>query len=158
MGRTGWSWHSLNSGFATSFHEGGPSGWGRNLHFLAAWVCLVNGSVHVLSGMLTRHFRKDLFPAKGDLLSPLVEMPLSYNLFQTLTYLAVIFVLLPLMMWTGFAMSPTIVSVLSWLVTSLGGLESARTIHFLPPTCWFSSFSSTTQWCIWPVSPLVFGP
>lgn len=112
------------------FMRGGPSGWGRNLHFLAAWVCLVNGSVYVLSGMLTRHFHKDLFPAKGDLLSPLVEMPLAYNLFQKLTYLAVVFVLLPLMIWTGFAMSPTIVSVLPWLVTSLGGQESARTIHF----------------------------
>jgi thiosulfate reductase cytochrome b subunit len=112
------------------FMRGGPSGWGRNLHFLAAWVCMVNGWVYVLSGMLTRHFRKDLFPAKGDLLSPLVEMPLAYNLFQKLTYLAVVFVLLPLMIWTGFAMSPTIVSVLPWLVTSLGGQESARTIHF----------------------------
>jgi thiosulfate reductase cytochrome b subunit len=113
------------------FMRGGPSGWGRNLHFLAAWVCLVNGSVYVLSGMLTRHLRKDLFPAKGDLLSPLAEMPLAYNLFQKLTYLAVVFVLLPLMIWTGFAMSPTIVPVLPWLVTSLGGQESARTIHFL---------------------------
>jgi thiosulfate reductase cytochrome b subunit len=110
--------------------RGGPSGWGRNLHFLSAWVCLVNGSVYVLSGMLTRHFRKDLLPAKGDLLSPLVEMPLAYNLFQKLTYMAVVFVLLPLMTWTGFAMSPTIVSVFPWLVTSLGGQESARTIHF----------------------------
>jgi thiosulfate reductase cytochrome b subunit len=112
------------------FMRGGPSGWGRNLHFLSAWVCLVNGSVYVLSGMLTRHFRKDLFPAKGDLLSPFTEMPLAYNLFQKLTYIAVVFVLFPLMIWTGLAMSPTIVSVVPWLVTSLSGQESARTIHF----------------------------
>jgi len=97
------------------FMKGGPSGWGRNLHFLSAWVCVVNGSLYVLSGFLKRHFR---------------EMPLAYNPLQRLTYLAVIFVLLPLTIWTGFAMSPAIVSAFPALVTVLGGQQSARTIHF----------------------------
>src|SRR6202162_3564971 len=38
------------------FMKGGPSGWGRNLHFLSAWVCVFNGSLYALSGIFTRHF------------------------------------------------------------------------------------------------------
>ena len=127
------------------FMRGGPSGWGRNLHFLTAWVCVLNGSLYTLSGMVTRHFPKHLLPAKADLAwgsmtrvvsSHLrferlgVETSLAYNLLQKVTYLAVVFVLLPLMIWTGFAMSPTLVSIFPGFVTVLGGKQSARTIHF----------------------------
>src|SRR6202521_1822881 len=48
------------------FMHGGPSGWGRNLHFLSAWVCVLNGSLYVLSGILTQHFRRNLVPAKAE--------------------------------------------------------------------------------------------
>jgi thiosulfate reductase cytochrome b subunit len=98
------------------FMKGGPSGWGRNLHFLSAWVSVINGSLYVLSGFLTRHYR---------------EMSLAYNPLQRLTYMAVIFVLLPVMIWTGFAMSPAIVSAFPGIVTVFGGQQSARTIHFV---------------------------
>jgi len=127
------------------FMKGGPSGWGRNLHFLSAWVCVLTGSFYALSGILTRHFRANLMPAKADLSwrsllrvvsnhlhleRPGPETALAYNPLQRLTYLVVVFVLLPLMIWTGFAMSPAIVSAFPALVTILGGQESARTIHF----------------------------
>jgi thiosulfate reductase cytochrome b subunit len=36
-----------------------------------------------------------------------------------------------MMIWTGFAMSPAITSVLPFLVTIPGGQQSARTIHFV---------------------------
>jgi thiosulfate reductase cytochrome b subunit len=127
------------------FMRGGPSGWGRNLHFLSAWVCVLNGALYVLSGILSQHFRKNLVPAKADLawgsiwrvvsnhlrLKPLgAESSLSYNLIQRLTYLAVVFVLFPVIIWTGFAMSPAIVSVFPVFVTVLGGQQTARTLHF----------------------------
>ena len=127
------------------FMKGGPSGWGRNLHFLSAWVSVITGSLYALSGFLTRHFRNQLLPAKADLswgsirrlvLShlrlerPGEETSLAYNPLQRLTYLMVVFVLLPLMIETGFAMSPAIVSAFPALVTVLGGQQSARTIHF----------------------------
>src|SRR6185369_5154803 len=54
----------------------------------------------------------------------------SYNVLQRLTYLSVVFVLFPLMIWTGMAMSPAITSVIPALVTVFGGQQSARTIHF----------------------------
>ncbi len=127
------------------FMKGGPSGWGRNLHFLSAWVCVLNGSLYALSGILMQHFRKNLLPAKADLTRgslsravsnhlrwkrPGVETHLAYGLFQRLTYLVVIFVLFPLMIWTGFAMSPSITSMFPALVNVFGGQQSARTIHF----------------------------
>jgi thiosulfate reductase cytochrome b subunit len=42
-----------------------------------------------------------------------------------------VFALFPLMIWTGFAMSPAITSVFPGFVTALGGQQSARTIHFI---------------------------
>jgi thiosulfate reductase cytochrome b subunit len=42
----------------------------------------------------------------------------------------VIFVLFPLVIWTGLAMSPAVASAFPATVTLLGGQQSARTIHF----------------------------
>lgn len=120
----------------------GQSGWGRSQHFLFAWVCVLNGALYVLSGLFTRHFRDHLLPA--DLswasLMQVVSNHLhfkqsgpeasSYNPLQRLTYLSVVFFLFPVMIWTGLAMSPALVSVFPVLVTVLGGQQSARTIHF----------------------------
>ena len=100
----------------------GQSGWGRYLHFLSAWIAVLTGTAYVLGGMRARHFRQDLFtPAQ----------PAKYNTAQRITYAAVVFVLFPLMIWTGLAMSPAVTSVLPVLVTSVGGQQSARTIHFI---------------------------
>jgi thiosulfate reductase cytochrome b subunit len=100
----------------------GQSGWGRYLHFLSAWIAVLTGTVYVLGGMRARHFKQDLF--RG-------AQPAKYNIVQRITYAAVVFVLFPLMIWTGLAMSPAVISVLPMLVTSLGGQQSARTIHFI---------------------------
>src|SRR5438874_3283361 len=43
------------------------NGWSRALHFQSAWVLVLTGLLYVISGLLTRHFRKDLLPRKGDL-------------------------------------------------------------------------------------------
>jgi thiosulfate reductase cytochrome b subunit len=55
----------------------------------------------------------------------------SYNLLQRLSYLVVIFVLFPLMIWTGLAMSPAFTAAFPASVDLLGGRQSARTLHFL---------------------------
>jgi thiosulfate reductase cytochrome b subunit len=55
----------------------------------------------------------------------------SYNALQRVTYLLVVFVLFPLVVWTGLAMSPAFNSALPWAVGALGGRQSARTIHFI---------------------------
>ena len=91
----------------------GPSGWGRSLHFLAAWIA-------VLSGLLYAAFGRRRFPS----LSP------DYEPAQRRVYLIVIFILFPLAILTGLAMSPALTSVVPELVEIFGGHQSARTIHF----------------------------
>jgi len=93
----------------------GQTGWGRSLHFLSAWVCVLNGLLYVVSGFVSRHFRE----GRG-----------VYNSAQRLTYAVVVFALFPITIWTGLAMSPAITSVFPVLATGLGGQQSARTIHF----------------------------
>jgi thiosulfate reductase cytochrome b subunit len=93
----------------------GQTGWGRYLHFQSAWLFVLTGLLYVISGLLTRRFRTGISP---------------WNPVQRLTYLGVVFVLAPLMIWTGLAMSPAITSVFPGIVTVFGGQQSARTIHF----------------------------
>jgi len=94
----------------------GHSGWGRYLHFLAAWVGAITGVVYVSAGVVTRRFGHASFQA--------------YNVLQRLTYVFVIFVLGPLVLISGLAFSPMLASAAPWLVGVFGGQQSARTIHF----------------------------
>jgi len=118
---------------------------GRYLHYLSAWICVFTGLVYLSAGVFTRHFRQNLLPARAQLSWPSISQVVinhlrlkrpteedarSYNVLQRLSYLAVAFFLVPLMIWTGLAMSPAIVSVFPSLVTTFGGQQSARTIHF----------------------------
>jgi thiosulfate reductase cytochrome b subunit len=122
------------------------NGWSRYLHFQAAWALLLTGLVYVASGWRSRHFRKNLFPApehrtwsavttvmrKHLRLAPADEDDhRSYNVLQRTTYLTVIFVLIPLVILTGLAMSPAFNSAVPWVVNGFGGRQSARTLHFL---------------------------
>jgi len=121
------------------------NGWSRYLHFQAAWALVLTGLLYVAAGIATRHFRRNLVPAKRDFslgaLAAVIASHLrlrrpdqreawSYNPLQRLTYLLVIFILFPLIIWTGLAMSPAFVSAVPAAVTTLGGQQSARTIHF----------------------------
>src|SRR6266853_4673543 len=123
----------------------GHSGWGRYLHFLSAWICVITGLLYALSSLRNQHFSKNLLPAMGDLnwgrISHIVwyEMhwkrpseseALTYNVVQRLTYIAVVFALFPLIVLSGLAMSPAIASVVPVLRSGFGGQQSARTIHF----------------------------
>jgi len=121
------------------------NGWSRYLHFQSAWVMVLTGLLYAISILFTGHLRKDLLPRKGDLSwraflgamarhlrfeRPGEQDAWSYNLLQRLSYLFVIFVLFPLVIWTGLAMSPAFVSAVPAAVTVFGGQQSARTIHF----------------------------
>jgi len=122
------------------------NGWSRYLHFEAAWILVLTGALYVIWGVASGHFRKDLLPDARErsvqafshalarhlrFARPVDANAWSYNLVQRLTYILVIFVLFPLVIWTGLAMSPAFVSVVPSTVTLLGGRQSARTLHFL---------------------------
>ncbi len=117
------------------------NGWSRYLHFQAAWIAVLTGLVYAIYGVFTGHFRKSLLPGLADFSwaeiahhlrfkRPDAAEAWSYNLLQRLTYLFVIFVLFPLVIWTGLAMSPAFVSAIPFTATVFGGQQSARTIHF----------------------------
>lgn len=121
------------------------NGWSRYLHFEAAWAVVLTGLLYVVWGLWTGHFRSNLFPAPPDRTWRAIRAVLarhirfkrpepteafSYNVVQRATYLVVIFVLFPLMIWTGLALSPGFNSVFPAGVNLLGGRQSARTLHF----------------------------
>jgi thiosulfate reductase cytochrome b subunit len=126
-------------------HRPNVSGWGRSLHFLSAWICVLNGLFYAVSGLVSQHFRKDLLPARAvlswtsiartvsdhlHLKRPTEEGSLTYNVLQRLAYLVVVFLFFPLVILTGLAMSPAITSAVPALVIVFGGQQSARTVHF----------------------------
>lgn len=112
------------------------NGWSRYLHFQSAWVAVLTGLLYVGYGMLSGHFRRNLMPDRARMArhfrfgAAREEDAWSYNALQRVAYLVVIFVLFPLVIWTGLAMSPGFVSAIPATVTLLGGQQSARTIHF----------------------------
>lgn len=101
-----------------SWDEAGALGdrrWGRNAHFTAAWVFLVNGVVYVGWNLYTRHFRDGMLP--------------SYGTLQKTLYFLLIFLFIPLMILTGIAQSPGFTAAMPALLDMFGGRQSARTLH-----------------------------
>ena len=59
------------------------------------------------------------------------EKARRYNVLQKLSYIGVIFGLLPAMVLTGLTMSPGMDAAWPWLLDLFGGRQSARSIHFI---------------------------
>jgi thiosulfate reductase cytochrome b subunit len=117
---------------------------GRHWHFFFAWIFVVNGAIYLLYTIFSRHLRRDLMPTRAELRNigrsivdhlklkhPTGDAATRYNVLQSLTYLIVIFGLLPLVVIAGLAMSPRLDTVFTGWVELLGGRQSARTLHFL---------------------------
>ncbi|MDR6815749.1 thiosulfate reductase cytochrome b subunit [Neorhizobium sp. 2083] len=119
---------------------------GRRWHFFFAWLFVINGFIYLAYGLFSRHLRRDILPAGSELTPAHIGHEIvnharlrfpkgaearHYNTLQKLTYAAVIFLLLPLMILTGLTMSPGFNAVAPWLLDVFGGRQSARTIHFL---------------------------
>jgi len=131
----------------TGYHFVMPdqNGWSRYLHFQAAWLAVLTGLFYGVTSLWNGHFRRDLVPARADrsvrafwnvIAQYIRRVPASdadarsYNVVQRVAYLSVIFVLFPLVIWTGLAMSPAFTSAVPVAASALGGRQSARTIHF----------------------------
>jgi thiosulfate reductase cytochrome b subunit len=117
---------------------------GRRWHFFFAWLWVINGTVYLLWSLASRHLRRDLSMQRRDwrelpqtardhlrFRHPVGEAAMRYNPLQKLAYLGVIFVLAPLSVMTGLAMSPQLAPVLGWWLDLVGGRQSARTLHFV---------------------------
>ncbi len=121
------------------------NGWSRYLHFQSAWGLVLTGLVYVVAGLWTGHFLRNMVPQRGKRsfhahweriakylrrAPPEADEAHSYNVLQRTTYLLVILVLFPLVIWTGLALSPAFDSAFPWAVNIWGGRQSARTLHF----------------------------
>src|SRR5580765_2948178 len=100
------------------------NGWGRSLHFLAAWFVVLSGGVYFLIGLLRGHFRAHIWPLRASTPGP------DYSLPQKCVYSLVVFVAAPMITLTGLTMSPAVTAAFPLLLSAVGGYQSARTIHF----------------------------
>lgn len=115
------------------------NGWSRSLHFQSAWLLFFTSIAYLLYGFFSRHFQRNLAPSTADLNPAALATHLkanhkddsTYNPIQRLSYLAVIFLLFPALVWTGLAMSPGFVAAFPFVASLIGGQQSARTIHFI---------------------------
>jgi thiosulfate reductase cytochrome b subunit len=116
----------------------------RQWHFFFAWLFVFNGLAYVCYLLASGHLRRDLLPDAADMRGigasvvdhlkfrhPQGDAARRYNVLQKLAYLAVIFVLLPLVVLMGMAMSPMLDAVVNGWVGWFGGRQSARTLHFI---------------------------
>lgn len=119
---------------------------GRRWHFAFAWIFVLAGIAFAVGSLVNGHFRRDLAPSRSEvsprhiwhdikehalLRFPTGEAALRYNILQKLSYVGVIFLILPLMVLTGLAMSPSMDAAWPWLIDLFGGRQSARSIHFI---------------------------
>jgi thiosulfate reductase cytochrome b subunit len=120
---------------------------GRRWHFFFAWIFALNGAAYLIYSTGLGHARRDLLPSWSQLSRigrtvldhvrlrfPHGPEARHYNVLQKLSYLVLIFALLPLMVITGLTMSPGIDAVFPWLVDLFGGRQSARSVHFICAT------------------------
>lgn len=121
------------------------NGWGRSLHFLAAWSLVVPGVIYLLIGIGGGHFRSHIWPKARELAPHLVVRDLvnhlrlripaatggpQYGLLQKCSYSLVVFIAAPLIVVTGLTMSPAVTAAFPFLLSVFGGYQSARTVHF----------------------------
>lgn len=134
---------TIDNGYGHNMPD--QNGWSRYLHFQSAWLLVLTGAVYGIASLLNGHFRRNLLPEPGQRTlgahlqrfaqylrrtPPAADESATYNVLQRTTYLGVIFVLFPLVIWTGLALSPSFNAAFPFFVDVLGGRQSARTLHF----------------------------
>lgn len=116
----------------------------RDWHVLFAWVFAVSLLAFMIAALANGHFKRDIAtrwrdwrPAavwgdvKAHLKFDFSHHQGKYNFLQKAAYGAVIFVLLPGMIFSGMAISPGSGAAWPWLLDVFGGRQSARSIHFI---------------------------
>jgi thiosulfate reductase cytochrome b subunit len=118
---------------------------GRRWHFFFAWVLVLNGIAFWVYALLSGHLIRDLLPRwsewRGGLRQNIRAHALrrggegtdqeKYNPAQKLVYFLIIFIMGPMIVLTGLAMSPWLDAAFPWLLALFGGRQAARTVHFL---------------------------
>ncbi|WDA40348.1 cytochrome b/b6 domain-containing protein [Erythrobacter sp. BLCC-B19] len=113
----------------------------RDWHITAAWPFGLGVAFIWIAMLVNGHFRRDLTTRPSDWTPRAVLASIKahapggaahgYNPVQRILYGMVFGVLLPLMLFTGLAISPGFQAVAPWLLDLLGGRQSARSLHFI---------------------------
>jgi len=118
----------------------------RHWHLFFAWILSVGLLLHMVVSLINRHIQRDLSLSRAELAPahlwqdvkdharlkfPTGAEALRYNVLQKITYIAIVFVILPLVILTGLSLSPGLDAVLHWPLDLMGGRQSARSIHFI---------------------------
>lgn len=120
-------------------------GLSRHWHFVSIPFWITNGVLYVAGLFLTNQWRRlvptswSIFPDAWAVwvnyatfrLPPEPNGSYFYNPLQQLAYFAVVFILAPLSILTGPAMSPALVNRFSWYRHLPGNRQIGRSLHFL---------------------------
>jgi thiosulfate reductase cytochrome b subunit len=115
----------------------------RSWHLAFAWGFAVGLAAFLLMSLANGHLARDLhitrceWSLRGiwrdlrDHLARRFHPERGYGVVQKLAYGGVLFGLIPIIIFTGLAMSPGIGAAAPWLVDGLGGRQTARSLHFI---------------------------
>ncbi|HEU5037523.1 MAG TPA: molybdopterin-dependent oxidoreductase [Nocardioides sp.] len=129
-------------------------GLGRHWHFMTIQFWILTGSVYIVLVFVTGYWHY-LVPTHWSLIPDSIESIGTYLRFempatipgepfepaQKLAYFLVIFVLAPVQIATGAAMSPSLLARFPWYGRLFGGKQGARSLHFLG-MCAFAAFTA----------------
>lgn len=118
----------------------------RHWHLFFALVLAFGLLAFMIVSLINRHFQRDLRIRRDELKPAHLRddlkahwnlrfhdpaNPTAYNIFQKSSYAGVIFILLPLLILSGLALSPGMDAAWPWLTDIFGGRQSARSVHFI---------------------------
>ena len=118
----------------------------RHWHLAFAWVLAVGFLAYLIVSVFNRHIQRDLALSRGELAPrhliaeiihhaqlkfPTGAAALSYNTLQKITYIGVLFGLIPLLILTGLCMMPGLSPLTGWAIDLFGGRATARSVHFI---------------------------
>lgn len=125
----------------------------RDWHILAAWPFALMLLFMWIAMLANKHFQRDLVTTRKEWSPSAIwddvkeHLKLNfehgegkYNFLQKLSYGLVLGVFLPMMVFTGIAISPGMEPTFGWLVDLLGGRQSARSLHFIFAFALFAFF------------------
>ncbi|GLI98177.1 cytochrome b/b6 domain-containing protein [Sphingobium sp. BS19] len=118
----------------------------RQWHLAYALIFAFALLLYMIWSLINRHISRDLAFRREELAPrhiwqdirdharlrfPTGAAALRYNVLQKASYIGVIFILIPGIIFTGLAMSPGMDAAWPWLTQIFGGRQSARSIHFI---------------------------
>ncbi len=116
----------------------------RDWHILMAWPFALMLLFIWVAMLANRHFKRDISTTRREWKPANVWADIKaharfdfehgggkYNFLQKVSYGLVLGIFLPMMVFTGMAISPGVEPWFGWLVDILGGRQSARSLHFI---------------------------